>query len=258
VNALNALAAAIGRDAMRKLYLYRILFPDGRHYIGISDQQPPQKRFAQHHRADTLVGHAIRHYGLHNCLVEVLSAGARVDIGNAEGRAISFHNTRFPAGYNYAPRPDSAEGRAWFLERLKDLSPQWAVDQASGLDMIFTPAMSFEKRPNCGWIEMTANRKGMRTIEYMFPGLVFDWKRLRRPWDGRWSTVAHLPSLAAKCGYSLRSELIALIPLQSLNDAELASLMACATYEEGVHAAWRPSEGAGVHPFFRNMHAHAG
>jgi hypothetical protein len=101
---------------------------------------------------------------------------------------------------------------------------------------------------------MTASRKGIRTIEDMFPGLVFDWERLSR--EGRWSTVADLPSLAARCGNSLRSELVALTPLQALNDAELASLMVCAAYDEGIRAAWRLSGRPGVHPFFRRIYAH--
>jgi hypothetical protein len=240
---------------MRQYYLYGIRLPGehGYSYFGITGQSQPQARFSQHADADTLIGHAIRHYGSHNCLVEILSAGPEFDIRDQEGRTIRFFNTRYPAGYNYAPRPSDAEARSWLLDNLND-SSQDDLNNVSGLDAIIAPAMSLEKRPNCGWIEIRASSEGMRAIERVFPGWAFNWERLRSPWKGWWSTVSHVPRLAAACALSVRSELIGLTRLQALNDEQLACLIAQVAYDEGVRAAWRPGC-KGVHPFFRKIHA---
>ncbi len=240
---------------MTTWYSYRIRVPDGLAYIGITEQQPPQQRFADHRRAETLIGHAIRHYGLSNRVFDILREGSEFDIRDFEGRAIRFYNTRYPAGYNFAPPPDTAEARAWF-QGVKLSAPQRQLnDPSTDRDAIFAPAMSLEKRSNSGWIEMTANTAGMRAIQRIFPEWAFGWEPLRDPWKGWRSTVSHLPSLAAACGRSVRSELIGLNRLQSLDDAQLASLMAHAAHVEGARAAWFATEDKVVHPFFRRIQA---
>jgi hypothetical protein len=79
-------------------YLYRILLPDGRRYIGVSKQ--PKYRMAAHYRAPTYIGAAMRLYGRNACRLEILCGGPRDYIYELEERAIKKFNTRYPAGCN--------------------------------------------------------------------------------------------------------------------------------------------------------------
>ena len=81
-------------------YLYRILLPDGRGYIGVAKR--PKSRFSNHCRADSLIGKAIRHHGRHACSLEILCASSRDYIYALEPLAIVSFNTRWPLGYNLA------------------------------------------------------------------------------------------------------------------------------------------------------------
>jgi len=81
-------------------YLYRILLPDGRSYIGVSVN--PTMRLSSHSSPSTrsLIGQAIRRYGRHACHLEVLCAGRREHMYDLERRAIAAFKTRHPAGCN--------------------------------------------------------------------------------------------------------------------------------------------------------------
>jgi len=101
-------------------YLYRILLPDGRAYIGVSMR--PERRFSDHCRADSYVGAAIRRHGAHNCEVQILCAGSKDYIYDLEERAIKTFNTWAPYGYNRRTGiwPEFiSEGRARFLNSLR-------------------------------------------------------------------------------------------------------------------------------------------
>ena len=84
----------------RPHYLYRILMPDGRGYIGVSVD--PDTRFSGHKApsARSLIGEAIRRHSQHNCQPKFLCVGPREYIYALERRAIIAFNTRYPAGYN--------------------------------------------------------------------------------------------------------------------------------------------------------------
>jgi hypothetical protein len=78
-------------------FLYRILFPDGV-YIGRSKW--PLTRLKEHCRADSLVNYAIRFYGPHKVVLEILCAGPADYIDDLEKRAFLKFNTLYPYGYN--------------------------------------------------------------------------------------------------------------------------------------------------------------
>ena len=81
-------------------YLYRILLPDGRGYIGVSVD--PKLRLSAHSSPSTrtLIGEAIRRYGRNACRLEILCAGHREYMYDLERRAVMAFKTRHPAGYN--------------------------------------------------------------------------------------------------------------------------------------------------------------
>jgi len=79
-------------------YLYRIVVPDGRAYIGVA--MKPGARFYEHCVADSYIGEAIRRYGHHNCVLDILYDGSKEYIYALEKWAIKEFNTLFPAGYN--------------------------------------------------------------------------------------------------------------------------------------------------------------
>ena len=63
-----------GRDE-RVHYLYLILLPDGRGYIGVSAD--PDRRFSSHcaPSAGTFISKAILHHGRHSCHFKILCEG---------------------------------------------------------------------------------------------------------------------------------------------------------------------------------------
>ena len=237
---------------MSNYYLYRISVPDGKSYIGITNC--PKKRFDEHCGAESGIGQAIRRHGRDKCKFEILrESDLLVDIQDWEQRYIKFFKTRHPAGYNYEPAPKAAAGRELFLESVKISPPPDALGDVSGVDAIFTPAQTPDKLTNAGWIEMKANSVGIRVIERVFPDHIFRWETVGCPRAGWRSTVVHVPSLAQKCWYSLRSELIGLSRLATMDDEELAQLVAQAVREEGGRTAPHQSNRGTVHRFFQNI-----
>jgi hypothetical protein len=87
------------RDS-RPRYLYRVILPDGRGYIGVSIN--PKLRFRVHSSPSTrsFIGEAIRHYGRQACRLEILCAGSCDYMYQLERHAIAAFRTRYPAGYN--------------------------------------------------------------------------------------------------------------------------------------------------------------
>jgi hypothetical protein len=214
-------------------YLYRILVPDGRAYIGRSVR--PEARFSQHCRADSGIGQAIRRHGRQNCIFEILDAGTGDDIKDLENRTILKFNTLYPAGYNNA--------RSDMRKKMKQLTvgPDGSIPAyvlRNSLDAIFAPGSSPQTLQNCGCVEMTANAVGRAGIQCIFPGWCFAWGQARFPWEGWRSSVLDLPSLAAMRADSLPSELVRRNRLQQLNEPELASLLASEVSDQGVRAVW--------------------
>lgn len=84
----------------RPRYLYLILLPDGRGYIGVSIN--PDKRFSVHSAPGTrtLIGEAIRRHGRQSCQLKRLCAGPREYMYALERRAVIAFKTRYPTGYN--------------------------------------------------------------------------------------------------------------------------------------------------------------
>jgi predicted GIY-YIG superfamily endonuclease len=233
-------------------FLYWIVVPTGRGYIGVTDD--PERRFAQHRCAKTALGSAIRKYGACNCVFKILGKGPKFDMLALEEAAIKGYGTRYPAGYNDAPRPGRVEGQARFLAALQDAAPLLvAREDALDFDVIFTPAPTPDRRANGGWMEIRVNRVGLKIIQELFPEMVFDWEKLDSAAEGWWSTVINVPTVAARCNRCFGSELLRLSRLQALTDEQLASLLAEAAHREGASAGWRPSATGDVHPFFRRF-----
>jgi hypothetical protein len=221
-------------DAMTVHYLYRILLPDRRVYIGRSEE--PKRRFSEHCVAPSGIGQAIRRYGRQNCVFQILCAGPEDYIRDLENRAILKFNTQYPAGCNWAPFDKSYEER----KKQRTFSPGDRIpvnELPARLDAIFAPCTSPQTPPNRGWIEITANAEGRHAIERrMFSGWAFAWRQARFPcWR---SSLLHLPSLVANCASSFPSELVRLVGLKQMDDAQLAPLLACAASDQGVRAAW--------------------
>jgi predicted GIY-YIG superfamily endonuclease len=86
------------------LYLYKLAFPNGKLYIGITNS--PQRRFYQHtkRKSNHPCANAIRKYGHENVFMEILAIGHKNYIKECEIRAISVFNTTNPQnGYNLHP-----------------------------------------------------------------------------------------------------------------------------------------------------------
>jgi hypothetical protein len=223
---------------MVKHYLYRIVLPDRRAYIGVS--LDPQQRFSNHCSSKTALGRAIQRYGREHCKFELLCVGPEKYIYALEARAIQKFNTQYPNGYNGAPseRPHpETKDRSTFDESMSVNDLPNRLDAIFGLD-----ASEQAPSPNRGSVEVTANGKGRHAIESIFPGWIFAWRRTRFPWDGWRSSTLHLPSLAANRTDSLafRMNLV-----RQLDEAHLASLLALAASEQGIRAAWLTFDGNG-------------
>ena len=83
-----------------KFYLYRIILPDGRAYIGAAKN--PKVRFVEHCRGNFFVGEAIRQVGKEHAVFQILACGERNYIFELEEKAIAAFHTRWPNGLNLA------------------------------------------------------------------------------------------------------------------------------------------------------------
>lgn len=78
--------------------LYRITFPDGKAYIGITSNF--KKRMRSHRQAKTLIGDALRKFGFKNCTAQILVWGTSGYILELERTAIRHFGTLHPHGFN--------------------------------------------------------------------------------------------------------------------------------------------------------------
>lgn len=96
-------------------FLYRLAFPNGKIYIGITSRTV-KKRFSEHcgkaaRSTDNFLLHsAIRKYGKDNILVETLASARWDEIKLMEVAAIADQNTRAPFGYNLTDGGDGTKG----------------------------------------------------------------------------------------------------------------------------------------------------
>ena len=86
--------------------LYRITFPNGKCYHGIS--RNPRERYLGHLQASRKgenfpVNCAIRHFGEDKLKFEILAIGNREYIADLEIKAISYFDSKIPNGYNLLP-----------------------------------------------------------------------------------------------------------------------------------------------------------
>lgn len=85
--------------------LYRLTFPNGKSYIGIT-KRTAEKRFAAHvwhsigKKRKYAVHSAILKFGADSVVVETLAVAAWSDLAELEIKAIAEHGTRAPNGYN--------------------------------------------------------------------------------------------------------------------------------------------------------------
>ena len=151
-----------GRDE-RVHYLYLILLPDGRGYIGVSAD--PDRRFAP--SAGTFISKAILHHGRHSCHFKILCEGPRKYMYYLERRAIKAFNTRYPAGYNL---------------------------DAGGLIPEHHP-MSVEKNVASNATRLQRERAEFRADYGISKAQFFNYKRLKPRGSGRGLMAADLPDL---------------------------------------------------------------
>lgn len=79
--------------------LYRLTSPTGRQYIGVT-RKPLELRVVQHIYHHSVVGEALRKYGVKNFKIEVLVIGDEDYIYKLEEKAIERFDTMIPQGYN--------------------------------------------------------------------------------------------------------------------------------------------------------------
>lgn len=85
---------------MKTKEIYRITnLINDKCYIGQTNQGA-YKRFNQHAKTDSLIGRAIRKYGIENFLIEVLEIVPESEANDAENRYIIENNSVVPNGYN--------------------------------------------------------------------------------------------------------------------------------------------------------------
>lgn len=96
-------------------YLYRLIFPNGKCYIGITSRTV-EKRFAEHvassggGKSDCAVHRAIAKYGHENIKIEELASAEWDSLKTLEIKAISDYNARPPFGYNLTRGGDGVVG----------------------------------------------------------------------------------------------------------------------------------------------------
>lgn len=110
---------------MRRGVLYRLLFPSGKQYIGITSQHP-RTRFNRHildarRGKDWPVSRAIRKYGRDAIRLEVLVIADMGYLKELERRAIEQFGTLAPVGYNVSPGGDLL-----FVNQRENALRQWA------------------------------------------------------------------------------------------------------------------------------------
>lgn len=98
--------------------LYILCFPNGKHYVGITDQSV-SARLRQHRRSRLPVGHAIRHFWP-SVAAQVLACGTRPEMAELERFLISDRKTQVDQqGYNVTEGGDgttSEDARKMWLD----------------------------------------------------------------------------------------------------------------------------------------------
>jgi hypothetical protein len=214
---------------MIKHYDYRIVFPDGRAYVGVSPH--PEVSFSEHCGADTATGQAIRRYGRHNCKFEICK-------GDISHWAEPVTKATRPMSRSW---PD-IEGDPVFLSSIKvhTRSTFDAADSelATCFDVIFAP---FSSAGKLDWhaLEIAANAEGRRAIQLIFLGSVFTWKQARVPWKDWQSTVLPLHS-SNRYGPHCSAMLLGLVRRYRVRQLEphLLAILASAASALGVRAGW--------------------
>ena len=105
------------------LIVYSLLFPNGKRYIGVTGQF--KRRLRDHSKANTLVGRAIRKYGLEGVIAHVCFEGSSEECFEEERRLVEAYNTLSPLGYNQtaggigglSPTKEVRENRSKALKR---------------------------------------------------------------------------------------------------------------------------------------------
>lgn len=96
-------------------FLYRLTFPNGKAYIGIT-KRTVARRFAEHvnfaksGKSGSAVHHAINKFGRASVLVETLASADWESLKSMEIAMIAQHNTRPPYGYNLTKGGDGVTG----------------------------------------------------------------------------------------------------------------------------------------------------
>ena len=96
-------------------FLYRLTFPNGKAYIGITKRTVDQRfsehvSFAKSEKSGSAVHHAIRKFGVASVKVETIDSADWDSLKLMEIAAISSQNTRPPCGYNLTKGGDGVAG----------------------------------------------------------------------------------------------------------------------------------------------------
>jgi hypothetical protein len=84
---------------MKDHIVYRLTSPSGKVYVGVT-KLGIKKRIGLHLTSDTVVGHALRKYGVENFKTETVTTGSRAKCYAAEEMLVTFDKSK---SYNIAP-----------------------------------------------------------------------------------------------------------------------------------------------------------
>lgn len=126
--------------------VYRLVFPNGKSYVG-QTRRLPHERFEEHvknAKNESLVRRAIDKYGVQTVKLQTLAVVSENDVDTAERIFIAAYETVAPLGYNLAaggrgvmtpPEPleySRLRCAFWSAKRVKDFE-SWRLNMASGL-----------------------------------------------------------------------------------------------------------------------------
>ena len=108
-------ASAILSQEKKLGFLYRLTFPNGKSYIGITKRTVKQRfvehvNFAKSGKSGSAVHYAINKFGSDEVIVETLASAEWASLKLLEVEAIAEQNTRPPFGYNLTKGGDGVAG----------------------------------------------------------------------------------------------------------------------------------------------------
>ena len=135
-------------------------------YIG-QTRKSVEKRFKQHARANSLIGRAIRKYGVENFKIEIIEhCESKAQLNERENFWINALNSKQPNGYNVTSGGSgyaTTTKNEFFHEKIKNLREHQELSQKELGDKIGLPTSGYcryelgETQPNPNVLKLIAN-----------------------------------------------------------------------------------------------------